>query len=77
MSDAQGIERAIMAILIEAYRLGLDFASERHAQPDSENYDGLCEYVSQETAALCRELVALAGLEMVTSETRAAVEVTA
>jgi len=77
MSDAQGIERAIMAILIEAYRLGRDFESERHAQPDDKNYDGLCEYVSRETTALCREMAALAGLEMVASETRAAVEVTA
>jgi len=77
MSDEQGIERAIMTLVVEAFKLGRDFESGCHVQPDGERYDSLCEYVSRETAALCRELVALTGLEMVASETRAAVEVTA
>ncbi len=49
----------VMSILQEAYRLGRDFESESQTQPDPEVYDGLCEYVAQETARLHSELMAL------------------
>lgn len=58
MSEEQ-TKQAVMNILVEAYNLGRDFESHYQGQPGEEKYDGLCDYVAQETERLHTGLMAL------------------
>lgn len=38
--------------LLEAYRIGRDFAEEKDNQPDEQSYNGLCDWVATAMHAL-------------------------
>jgi len=57
--DKQLVRETVKQAVLEAYRLGVTFEQERHAQPNEDNYDGLCQFISEETERICCELTSL------------------